>query len=65
MKVEGLEEAVHVEKKRKKRKKAMFTELWGEEGDAAIFFSLAKISAACELHAQKVKEEEEAKAQKE
>ena len=58
----GLKEAVHVEEK---RVKALFTELRGEEGDAAIFFSLAKVSAARELQAQKGKEEEEAQAQKE
>ena len=49
--IEGLREAVRVEKKRKKPKKALFAELRGEEGQAAIFFSLAKISATRELQA--------------
>jgi hypothetical protein len=64
-KVEGLKEAVHVKKKRKKPKKDIFTELRGEEGSGAIFFSPAKISAARKLQAQKAKEEEEAQAQRE
>jgi hypothetical protein len=64
-KLEGAEEALRVEKKRKKPKKALFTELRGEGGNAAIFFSPAKISAARRLQEQKAKEEEEAKAQKE
>ena len=54
-----------MEKKRKKPKKALFTELRGEDGNAAIFFSPAKISATRELQAQKAKEEEEAQARKE
>jgi hypothetical protein len=63
--IEGLQEAVRIEKKRKKPKKALFTELRGEEGNAAIFFSPTKISAARELQAQKAREEEIAQAQKE
>ncbi|KAF2193326.1 hypothetical protein K469DRAFT_690933 [Zopfia rhizophila CBS 207.26] len=63
--IEGLREAARIEKKRKKPRKALFRELRGEEGNAAIFFSPAKISAAHELQAQKTKEEEKAQAQKE
>lgn len=62
---EGLKEAVRVQKKQKKPKKALFAELRGEEGNAAIFFSPAKISAAREFQAQRAREEEEARAQKE
>ena len=61
----GLREAVRTEKQRKKPKKALFTELRGEDGNTAIFFSPAKIQEARDLLAQKVKEEEEAQAQKE
>jgi len=61
----GLREAVLTEKKRKKPKKALFTELRGEDGNAAIFFLPAKIQEARDLLAQKAKEEEEAQAQKE
>ena len=58
--IEGLREAVRIEKKRKKPKKTLFTELRGEDGQAAIFFSPAKVTAARQLQAQKAKEEEEA-----
>ena len=61
-----MEEALRVEKKRKKPKKALMAQFRGEEGNAAIFFSPAKISAARKLQAQKAKEEEEeAQAKKE
>ena len=63
--IKGLNEAVRIEKKRKKPKKALFTKLRGEEGNAAIFFSPVKISAACKLQAQKAREEKEALARKE
>jgi hypothetical protein len=63
--ITGLQEAVRVEKRRKKPRKALFTELRGDEGNKAIFFSPAKISAARELQAQKSKEEEDKQAQKE
>ena len=65
MQITGLQEAVRIEKKQKKPKKALFTELRGDEGSGAIFFSPAKISAACNLQAQKAKEIEEVQAQKE
>ena len=51
-----------VEKKRKKLKKVLFTEFRGEEGNAVIFFSPAKISAARQLQEQKAKEEKETQA---
>ena len=63
--IEGLKEAVRIEKKQKKPRKALFADLRADEGSGAIFFSPAKISAARELQAQKVKEKEEAQAQKE
>ena len=63
--ITGLQEAVCVEKRRKKPKKALLAELRGNEGNQSIFFSPSKISAARELQAQKAKEEEEEKAQKE
>ena len=59
-----LQEAVHIEKKQRKSKKALFAELQGNEGSGTIFFSPAKISAACNLQAQKAKEVKEAEAQK-
>ena len=62
--IAGLQEAVHIEKKQKKPKKALFAELHGNEGSGAIFFSQAKISAVCNLQAQKAKEVEGVQAQK-
>jgi hypothetical protein len=47
--IEGLREAVRIEKKRKKSKKTLFAELRGEDGHAAIFFSPAKVAATREL----------------
>jgi hypothetical protein len=49
--IEGLQEVLRTEKKQKKPKKGLFTELCGNEGNAAIFFLPAKISAARELQA--------------
>ena len=63
--LKGLRGAVRTEKQRKKLKKALFIELWGEDGNAAIFFLPAKIQEARDLLVQKVKEEEEVQAQKE
>ena len=47
--LEGLQEVLRIEKRKKKPKKGLFTELRGKEGNAAIFFSPVKISAAREL----------------
>ena len=43
--IKGLREAVRIEKKQKKRKKGMFAEFRRKKGNAAIFFSPAKITA--------------------
>ena len=61
---EGLREAIRVQKKQKKPRKALFTELRANEENKAIFFSPAKISQARELQAQRGKETEAAQAQK-
>ena len=61
--IEGLKEAVHAEKRYKKPKKALFTELRGTEGNNTILSS-AKVAATWELQAEKAKEAEEAQAQK-
>ena len=63
--IKGLREVVRVKKRRKKPREALFKELRGEEGNATIFFSPAKISAARELQAQRAREEEEIQARKE
>ena len=62
--VEGPKEAVRVEKRQKKPKKALFTELRGAEGNNTISFSPTKAAATRELQAEKAKEAEEAQAQK-
>ena len=48
-----------MEKRQKKLKKKLFTELRGDDGHSAIFFSLAKIAAARELQVQKEREIED------
>ena len=63
----GLQEAVRIVKKQKKPKKGLFKDLRGDDGNAAIFFSPAKITQARELQTQKILEaeaEEALKAQK-
>jgi hypothetical protein len=62
--IEGLKEAVYTEKKQRKPKKALFAELRTDQGNGAVFFSPAKISAARELQIKKAKEVEAAQAQK-
>lgn len=61
---EGLREAVRIQKKQKKPRKALFTELRVNEENKAIFFSPAKISQARELQAQREKDAEAAQAQR-
>ena len=62
--VVGLEEAIRVEKKQKKPRKALFKELRDQEGNTAIFFSPSKVAAVRELQAQKTREAEAVQAQK-
>ena len=45
----GMREALHNEKKRRKRGKALFEEFRAQEGEGALFFSPAKIQAAKDL----------------
>jgi hypothetical protein len=61
---EGLREAVRIQKKQKKPRKALFTELRANEENKAIFFSPAKISQARELQAQREKDAEAAQVQR-
>jgi hypothetical protein len=49
--IKGLQEVLQTEKKQKKPKKGLFIELRRNEGNAAIFFLPAKISATHKLQA--------------
>jgi hypothetical protein len=60
----GLREAIRIQKKQKKPRKALFTELRANEENKAIFFSPAKISQARELQAQREKDTEAAQVQR-
>src|SRR5271170_2709214 len=62
--IEGLKEAVRIEKKQRKPKKALFAELRADNGNGAIFFLPAKILAARELQMKKAKEAEAVQVQK-
>jgi hypothetical protein len=62
--VKGLQEAVRIEKKQRRPRKTLFKELRVDNGNTAIFFSPAKISAARELQVKKAREEEEAQEKK-
>jgi hypothetical protein len=62
--IEGLQEAIRVEKKQRKPKKALTLNLRGDDSRDAVFFSPAKICALRREQADKQREIEEAEARK-